>query len=39
LTQAGGLERHCHESGFAHVEVVTGVGSGLIYRKKGYAGA
>ena len=34
-TQAARLERHCHAAGFAHVEVVTDLGSGLNYRKKG----
>ena len=33
-TQAARLERHCHEAGFAHVEVVTDLGSELNYRKK-----
>jgi len=35
LTQAARLERHCQEAGFAHIEVVTDLGSGLNYRKKG----
>jgi predicted site-specific integrase-resolvase len=35
LTQAARLERYCHEAGFADVEVVTDLGSGLNYRKKG----
>ncbi len=35
LTQATRLERHCHRAGFANVEVVTDLGSGLNYRKKG----
>jgi len=35
LTQAVRLERHCQEAGFAHIEVVTDLGSGLNYRKKG----
>ncbi len=35
LTQTTRLERHCHEAGFADVEVVTDLGSGLNYRKKG----
>ena len=35
LTLAARLERHCHAAGFAHVEVVTDLGSGLNYRKKG----
>ena len=35
LTQAARLERHCHEAGFAQVEVVTDLGSGLNYHKKG----
>ena len=34
-TQAARLERHCHEAGFSNVEVVTDLGSGLNYRKKG----
>ena len=34
-TQAARLERHCHAAGFAHIEVVTDLGSGLNYRKKG----
>ena len=34
-TQAARLERHCLEAGFAHVEVVTDLGGGLNYRKKG----
>lgn len=34
-TQAARLERHCYEAGFADVEVVTDLGSGLNYRKKG----
>ena len=34
-TQATRLERHCHAAGFAHVGVVTDLGSGLNYRKKG----
>ena len=34
-TQAALLERHCHEVGFPNVEVVTDIGSGLNYRKKG----
>ena len=35
LTQAARLERHCDAAGFAHVEVVTDLGSVLNYRKKG----
>ena len=35
LTQATRLERHCHAAGFAHVEIVMDMGSGLNYRKKG----
>ena len=34
-TQAARLERHCHDVGFPNVEVVTDLGSGLNYRKKG----
>ena len=34
-TQAARLERHCVEAGFADIEVVTDLGSGLNYRKKG----
>lgn len=34
-TQAARLERHCHDAGFADVEVVSDLGSGLNYRKKG----
>ena len=33
--QAVRLETHCHAAGFAHVEVVTDLGSGLNYWKKG----
>ena len=32
-TQGARLERHCHATGFAHVEVVTELGSRLNYRK------
>ena len=35
LTQATRLERHCHAAGFVNVDVVTDLGSGLNYRKKG----
>ena len=35
LTQATRLEQYCHAAGFAHVEVVTDLGSGPNYRKKG----
>jgi excisionase family DNA binding protein len=34
-TQAARLERHCQEVGFDDIEVVTDLGSGLNYRKKG----
>ncbi|WP_454744130.1 recombinase family protein [Cupriavidus necator] len=34
-TQAARLERPCHEMEFSNVEVVTDLGSGLNYRKKG----
>ena len=33
--QAARLERHCLEAGFANVEVVTDLDSGLNYWKKG----
>ena len=36
-TQATRLERHCIDAGFADIEVMTDLGSGLNYRKKGYA--
>jgi predicted site-specific integrase-resolvase len=34
-TQASRLEKHCLESGFAGIEVISDLGSGLNYRKKG----
>lgn len=34
-TQAARLEKHCHEAGYTDIEVVTDLGSGLNYRKKG----
>nr|WP_246217280.1 IS607 family transposase [Paraburkholderia panacisoli] len=34
-TQAARLGKHCVDAGFAGVEVVTDLGSGLNYRKKG----
>ncbi|WP_429344559.1 IS607 family transposase [Paraburkholderia sp. GAS42] len=34
-TQAARLEKHCVDAGFADIEVVTDLGSGLNYRKKG----
>jgi len=34
-TQAARLAQHCREAGFADVEAVTDLGSGLNYRKKG----
>ncbi|MGB8416771.1 IS607 family transposase [Paraburkholderia sp.] len=34
-TQATQLERHCINARFADIEVMTGLGSGLNYRKKG----
>lgn len=34
-TQAERVERHCHEADFGQVEVVTDLGSGLNYRKRG----
>ncbi|MGA9918397.1 MAG: IS607 family transposase [Paraburkholderia sp.] len=34
-TQAARLEKHCVEAGFTDIEVVTDLGSGLNYRKKG----
>ena len=34
-TQAARLEQHCHAAGIAHLEVVTDLGSGMNYRKKG----
>jgi putative resolvase len=34
-TQAARLERHCIDAGFADIEIVTDLGSGLNYRKKG----
>lgn len=34
-TQAARLEKHCADAGFADVEVVTDLGSGLNYHKKG----
>jgi putative resolvase len=33
-TQASRLEKHCVESGFADIEVISDLGSGLNYRKK-----
>ncbi|EKS70222.1 MULTISPECIES: IS607 family transposase [unclassified Caballeronia] len=34
-TQAARLEQHCADAGFAEVGVITDLGSGLNYRKKG----
>jgi putative resolvase len=34
-TQAARLEKHCSEPGLVDIEVVTDLGSGLNYRKKG----
>ncbi|ASL47828.1 hypothetical protein bAD24_III10555 [Burkholderia sp. AD24] len=34
-TQAVRLQKHCEEAGFADIEVITDLGSGLNYRKKG----
>ena len=34
-TQASRLQKHCIEAGFAHIEVISDLGSGLNYRKKG----
>ena len=35
VTQAERLRRHCDNQGFANVEVITDLGSGMNYRKKG----
>ena len=34
-TQAVRLQKHCVEAGFADIEVISDLGSGLNYRKKG----
>lgn len=34
-TQAARLARHCAEAGFTDVEIITDLGSGPNYRKKG----
>lgn len=34
-TQASRLQKHCVEAGFADIEVISDLGSGLNYRKKG----
>ncbi|NIE63126.1 IS607 family transposase [Burkholderia sp. Ax-1719] len=34
-TQAARLEKHCADASFTNIEVITDLGSGLNYRKKG----
>jgi predicted site-specific integrase-resolvase len=34
-TQASRLQKHCVDAGFADIEVISDLGSGLNYRKKG----
>lgn len=35
MTQASRLHKHCIEAGFSDIEVISDLGSGLNYRKKG----
>ncbi|OUL90245.1 resolvase, partial [Paraburkholderia hospita] len=34
-TQAARLQKHCVDAGSADIEIITDLGSGLNYRKKG----